>query len=383
MQVPCTQIITTTLTPQVLAMANGTDSLYFSPSSILTAGFQDSVVKVCIWLIPALIILRAILKSRTSSRLPPGPPRLPIIGHLHLLAPIPHQALYKLAVKYGPLYHIYLGNNPCVIISSPEMAKEFLKTNELSCSNRPESMASEYLSYHSQDFSYAPYGPYWRFVKKLCMSELLSGQSLDFLHTVRRFEIESMVKEMLQKARAVEAVDVGGVITRITNNVISNMIMSKRCSDTDDEAGEMRKMIKEISKLLGEFNPADYVWFYKFLDLQRIKKRLVDVRARYDRLAQSIIDERREIRKTQEKIAADKDFLDLLLDVYEDEKAEFRLNMDKIKAIILVNTNFYLPQQVEINIGHFGLILTIGLHRKIIMVRLGTWISFEILNLKK
>ncbi|KAK1391098.1 3,9-dihydroxypterocarpan 6A-monooxygenase [Heracleum sosnowskyi] len=303
------------------------------------ANFQDSVVTFFIWLMPSIIILRAILKSRTRSRLPPGPFRLPIIGHLHLLPPIPHQALHKLSKRYGPLMHIFLGSNPCVVVSSPEMAKEFLKIHEASWSDRGETVASEYMSYHSQDFTYAPYGPYWKFGKKLFASELLGGQALDHLYSVRRFEIESMVNLLLQKARGVEAVDVGSVLARLTNNVISSMVMRKRCSEKDDDAGEVRTMIKEISDVLGAFNLSDYIWFCKNLDLQGIKKKLVDVRGRYDRLLERIIEEHRQIRRKRQEndngSHPQKDFLDLLLDMSEDDSMEFKLNMDKIKAIVL------------------------------------------------
>ena len=91
-------------------------------------------------------------------RLPPSPLALPIIGHLHLLAPIPHQALHKLSNRYGPLLHLFLGSVPCVVASSPEMAKEFLKTHENSFSNRPNSAVVDYITYGSQGFAFAPYG---------------------------------------------------------------------------------------------------------------------------------------------------------------------------------------------------------------------------------
>ncbi|KAL1808042.1 hypothetical protein ACET3Z_025032 [Daucus carota] len=289
-------------------------------------------------LLISTIILRVILKTRGSSSLPPGPFRLPIIGHLHLLAPIPHQALHKLSLKYGPLFHISLGSNPCVVISSPEMAKEFLKTHEASLSDRPKTVASVHLSYGSQDFMFAPYGPYWKFVKKLFMSELLGGQTLDLLQTVRRYEIQSMINVMLKKSLAGETVNVGGQLTTLTNNVISSMVMRKR-SESEEEAGEVRTLIKEIFDIAGIFNLSDYIWFCKNLDLQGVKKRLVDVRGRYDRMMERIIEEHRDMRmrKTENSDAeyAPKDFLDLLLDMHEDDSLEIKLSIDKIKAIVL------------------------------------------------
>ncbi|PON39246.1 Cytochrome P [Parasponia andersonii] len=79
------------------------------------------------------ILVRAILaKTRTKAHLPPSLPALPIIGHLQLLSGVAHQALHKLSKRYGPLYHLYLGSVPCVVVSSPEMANQFLKTHETS-----------------------------------------------------------------------------------------------------------------------------------------------------------------------------------------------------------------------------------------------------------
>lgn len=90
------------------------------------------------------------------------------------------------------------------------MAKEFLKTHEASWSDRPHTEAAAYLAYGSQDFSFAPYGPYWKFVKKLCMSELLGGRTLDLLQPIRRYEIESLVNVMLTKRVSRDLTSIAG-----------------------------------------------------------------------------------------------------------------------------------------------------------------------------
>ncbi|PQM35081.1 cytochrome P450 93A3 [Prunus yedoensis var. nudiflora] len=301
--------------------------------------FQGYIILFLMWLVSTILVRIVLTKIRTKPRLPPSPMALPIIGHLHLLAPIPHQALHKLSNRYGSLIHIFLGSVPCVVASSPDMAKEFLKTHEGSFSNRPYIAAVDYLTYGSADFAFAPYGPYWKFMKKLCMSELLGGRTLDQCLLVRREELTSFVQLILKKAKAAEAVDVGAELTTVTNNVISRMTMGQSCSANETEANEIRKLVKATSELSGKFNLSDFIWFCKNLDLQGFGKRLKEVRDRFDTMMERIIKEHQEARKKKKELGEGGDavegVLDILLDISEDETSEFRLSMVNIKAFIM------------------------------------------------
>ncbi|KAK9157009.1 hypothetical protein Scep_003586 [Stephania cephalantha] len=301
--------------------------------------------------LPFLIFLTSIFLLRTmlsrngrTHRLPPSPFRLPIIGHLHLFGPIPHQTFHKLSTTYGPVIHIYIGSVPCVIASSAEVAKEFLKTHELSFSSRPQSAAVHYITYGSADFSFAPYGPYWKFMKKLCMSELLGGRTLEQLEHVRREEIHRFLRSLLVKSNKGEGlVDLHTELIRLANNVISRMIMSRRCSESENDAEEIRELIEEIAELTGKFNLSDYIWFCRNLDLQGFRKRFEEAHAKYDRMIENIIREHEEVRKSRkdEMAGSDvsgqevKDILHILLDISEDDDAEMRLTRENIKAFIL------------------------------------------------
>ncbi|KAH6767803.1 cytochrome P450 [Perilla frutescens var. hirtella] len=115
--------------------------------------------------------------------------------------------------------------------------------------------------------------------------------------------------------------------------------MSERCSEDEDEAGAVRKLIQETAELTGKFNLSDYIWFCKNLDLQGFGKRLKEVRDRFDRMMEKIIDEHQNQRwKSKDdgrKGEVLRDLLDILLDIAEDGSSEIKLTRENIKAFIL------------------------------------------------
>lgn len=185
------------------------------------ADFSDYFLLLSLLLTSFLFV--RVLFTRTHPdklRRPPSPLSLPVIGHLHLLGQIPHQALYKLSCQYGPLIHLFFGSKPCVIVSDSEMAKQFLKTNESSFLNRPIRLNINYLTYGSKDFTFAPYGPYWKFLKKLCMTELLSSRTLDLFHPIRDEEMRLFVQRIHEQAIVGGTVDVGAELSRFVKSFL-------------------------------------------------------------------------------------------------------------------------------------------------------------------
>lgn len=301
------------------------------------ADFQSffSLFLICISSILIWVLFKSGHVKLKHDHLPPTPFALPIIGHLHLLSPTPHHAFHKLSLKYGPVFRVFMGSVPCVVACSPETASQFLKTYENSYLDRPDNLALDYLTYGSKDFAFIPYGPYWKFMKKIVMSQLLNGTTLDLLRFVRQDEINHFMMSLSQYAKDGKPVDVGGELVKTTNNVISRMIMNERCSENDSEAKDVRKLIAEINEMAGKFNLSDYISLFKNLDVQGIRKKLKDIRGRYDELIERIIKEHEDARK-DEMGSQGKDLLGILLDILEDESIEIKLTKENIKALIMV-----------------------------------------------
>lgn len=307
-----------------------------------------------LWLLSTIVVRSLLTRKKNKNRLtPPSPPSLPIIGHLHLISKLPHQSLHELSTYYGPIVQIFLGSKRCLVTSSPEIAKEFLKTNEIYFSNRFISAAVHYLSYGSKGFLFAPYGEYWKFMKKMCMSELLGRRTLDQFLPLRQQETLRFLRLLQRKGEAGVAVDIGGELLTLTNSTISRMAMRKNCCENDSDVEEIRKMVRDVSELGGKFNVSDYIWFCKNLDLQGMNKRLKEIMERFDRMMEKVIREHQDERKKRKEKGEDehvRDLLDILLEVHENEKSEIKLSMENVKAFILVSMFHFVSKIFNYNI---------------------------------
>ncbi|MBA0684778.1 hypothetical protein Goari_026341, partial [Gossypium aridum] len=238
-----------------------------------------------------------------------------------------HQTFQKLSSIHGPLMYLRLGSVDCVVAPNPELAKELLKHHELTFSTRHHTAAFEHLTYNSS-FAFAPYGPYWKFIKKLTTFDLLGNRTLGQTLPVRI---------LLGKSKSGETVNLTQELLKLTNNVISQMMLSIRCSGTVDQADGFRTLVREVNEIFfGEFNVSDIIWFFKNIDVQGFRKRFLDIHNRYDSLLEKIMRDREELRKNKKPNDDDvKDFLDIMLDIFEDEHSEVQLTRKHIKALIL------------------------------------------------
>ncbi|KAG5628990.1 hypothetical protein H5410_000707 [Solanum commersonii] len=92
-----------------------------------------------------------------TRRLPLGPWKIPLIGSMfHLLGALPHQVLRNLAIKYGPIMHLQLGEVSLVVVTSPDMAKQVLKTHDIAFASRPSFLLASFYFIRGPILSFPP-----------------------------------------------------------------------------------------------------------------------------------------------------------------------------------------------------------------------------------
>ncbi|XP_050123603.1 cytochrome P450 71AP13 [Malus sylvestris] len=282
-----------------------------------------------------ILLLKFFLKDKSGKRklkLPPSPPKLPVIGNLHQLRNKPHISLRRLAEKYGPLIYLQLGEIPTVVVSSARVAKEVLKTHDLALSSRPQIFSAKHLFYNCTDVVFSPYSAYWRHIRKICILELLSAKRVQSYSHVREEEVARLV------CRVAESYPGTSNLTKIlglyANDVLCRIAFGRGFSEGGDyDRHGFQKMLEEYQELLGGFSIGDFFPSMEFIhSLTGMKSRLQETFRRFDELFDQMVTDHLNPNREKEK---HKDLVDVLLDVQKSESAEIPLTMDNVKAIIL------------------------------------------------
>ncbi|CAF2081517.1 unnamed protein product [Brassica napus] len=329
----------TSLAAKSISISASSDSLsrcsFLTTMAAITVDFQLCFIFTFLWLLTRFCLSAFFFKKQKDYDLPPSPPSLPVIGHLHHLLSVPtHKSFHKVSSKYGPLLHLRAFNIPIVLVSSGSMAHEVLSINGLNFATRDREVPimEKSLLFGSFGFVSAPYGDYWKFMKKLLVTKLLGSHSLERTRLIRGEELKTFRAMLFDKAARNEAVDVGEEMMKLTNNTICRMIMGRKCSEEDGEAEQIRSLVTESHGLVRKFLIASTVGrLLKKVGILLFEKEIMEVSQRYDELLEKIIKEHEENPNQKE----DRDMVDVLLDVCADDNAEFKISRNQIKALFV------------------------------------------------
>lgn len=256
-----------------------------------------------------------------------------------------------MADKHGPVFTIKLGAHKVLVVNSWEMARECFTVHDKTFSTRPIIAASKLLGYDYAMFGFAPYGPYWRQMRKIATIELLSNHRLDMLNHIRASEVETTMGE-LHELCVKKGSEGNGVLVDmkkwfgdLTHNIALRIVGGKRyfgenAGFEEEEARNCRKVMRNFVYLFGVFVLSDAIPYLGWWDVGGYRKAMKKTAKELDVLVGGWLEEHKKKRSLGGEGKEEKDFMDVMLNILDDANI-LGFDADTInKATCLVR---YLP----------------------------------------
>ncbi|KAJ3678336.1 hypothetical protein LUZ60_002139 [Juncus effusus] len=288
-------------------------------------------------------------KSHHSNlRLPPGPPRWPIVGNLLQLGPLPHRDFAKFCTQYGPIVYLRLGNVDAITTDDPEMIQEILLKQDDVFASRPSTLAAVHLAYGCGDVALAPLGPRWKRMRRICMEHLLTTKRLESFSTHRAQEAQHLVRSVWAQTQIDQPVNLREVLGAFSMNNVTRMLLGKQYFGTGtagaNEAMEFMHITHELFRLLGLIYLGDYLPAWRWVDPFGCERKMREVEKKIDEFHQKIIDEHKVRRERNQRHDAmddddnnankeEMDFVDVLLSLPGENGKDHMDDVD-IKALM-------------------------------------------------
>ncbi|GMP48288.1 hypothetical protein CsSME_00015694 [Camellia sinensis var. sinensis] len=299
---------------------------------------------------------------KKRNRTPPEPAGAwPLIGHLRLLGAnkLLHRTLGAMADNYGPAFSIRLGIKQALVVSSWEVAKECFTTNDKIFSTRPKSLALKLMAYDHAVLGFAPYGPYWRDLRKLAMIELLSSHRLEILKHVRDSEVNFFMKEVYEQwvgkgSRKPVLVEMkekfGDVVMKIMLRIVNkNYRHVGNSRSSKEESRRCQKALGDFMHLVGLLLISDAIPFLGWFDvLNGYRGKMKRSAREVDDVLGSWVEEHQRKRVAGSIDEGEQDFIDVLMSAMEESQLSHGHDTDTvIKATCLMDKASIIKDAID------------------------------------
>nr|TKS17246.1 cytochrome P450 78A3p family protein [Populus alba] len=232
--------------------------------------------------------------SFTISKPIPGPRGLPLIGAMRLMTSLAHHkiAAAAAACKARRLMAFSLGDTRVIVTCNPDVAKEILNSSVFA--DRPVK-ESAYSLMFNRAIGFAPYGVYWRTLRKIASTHLFCPKQIKTAASQRR----RIASEMVSMFNGHE-----GIFGR-----------EYELDSCNSEVEELRALVDEGYDLLGTLNWTDHLPWLADFDPQKIRFRCSNLVPKVNRFVSRILAEHRAQAGKETP-----DFVDVLLSLQGHDK---------------------------------------------------------------
>nr|KJB60208.1 hypothetical protein B456_009G293900 [Gossypium raimondii] len=196
---------------------------------------QPTFLVLC--LLVSLFVVKAKGKSRKKPILPPGPTPWPIIGNIPEILSKKNKPTYRWIHGFmkelnTDIACIRLANTHVISVTSPEIAREFLKKHDAVFASRPVTMATEYSSRGFLTIAVVPWGDQWKKMRKVMASEIMTAARLRSLLDKRTEEVDNLVRFIYNQCKSNSGssavINLRLAARQCTGNVIRKMLFNRR-----------------------------------------------------------------------------------------------------------------------------------------------------------
>lgn len=296
-----------------------------------------------VWFIVILSPVLAILyykRKSASARLPPGPPGWPLFGNMFDLGKMPHRTLAGLGKEYGPVVWLKFGTINSMVVLTAAAATELFKNHDHTFAERTVTHTMKSHDYDKGSLALAPYGSYWRVLRRICTVEMLVSKKLNETVPLRQRCVGNLI-DWIEKEAGKE-VEVAKFVFLGSFNMLGNLMLSRDLVDPQSKAGsEFFDAMMGLMEWSGHANISDVFPCLKWLDLQGLRRNMDRDIGKALAIAAQFFKERAQEKEQQTGGDRKADFLDVLLEFRGKGKEEpERLQEKEINIFILVRNRY-------------------------------------------
>ncbi|BAT98144.1 cytochrome P450 78A3-like [Vigna umbellata] len=251
--------------------------------------------------------------SSDTDKIIPGPKGYPIIGSINLMISLAHHRIFAAAKACNAirLMAFSLGDTRAIVTCHPDVAKEILTSSVFA--DRPIK-ESAYSLMFNRAIGFAPYGVYWRTLRRIAATHLFCPKQIK-ASELQRAEIAAQMTRSFWNRQG--AFQLRQVLKKASLNNMMWSVFGQRykLDEANSEMEELSQLVEQGYDLLGTLNWGDHLPFLKDFDLQKIRFTCSKLVPKVNRFVGSIIaDHQADITQTN------RDFVHVLLSLQGPDK---------------------------------------------------------------